>query len=66
MTFSLPANIKKHPQPFAMHRLARLELHDCYVQSLTEKLTDWSPASGDIAEECWNPRVPVLLVQLRR
>ena len=54
MTFFLPANVKKHPLPFAVHRLARLELHECYVQSLAEKLTDWSPASEDTAEECWN------------
>ena len=52
--FSLPANVKKHPLPFAVHRLARPELHECYVQSLTEKLIDWSPASEDTAEECWN------------
>ena len=54
MTFSLPANVKKHPLPFAVHRLARLELRESYVQSLAEKLTDWSPASEDTAEECWN------------
>ena len=49
-----------------MHRFSRLELHECYVQSSAEKLTDWSPASEDIAEESWNPYTPVLLVQLRR
>ena len=51
---SLAANVKKHPLPFAVHRLARPELRKCYVQSLAEKLTDWSPASEDIAGECWN------------
>ena len=54
MMFSLPANVKKHPLPFAVHRFARPELRDCYVQSLPGKLTDWSPASEDTAEECWN------------
>jgi len=28
MTFSLPVNVKKHPLPFAVHRLARLELRE--------------------------------------
>ena len=52
--FSLPANVKSHPLPFAVHRLARPELRECYVQSLVEKLADWTPASEDTAEECWN------------
>ena len=56
MMFSLPANAKKHPLPFSMHRLARPDLRECYVQFLVEKLTDWSPAFEDTstAEECWN------------
>ena len=37
-----------------MHGLARPELRECYVQSLAEKLSDWSPASEDTAEECLN------------
>ena len=41
-------------------------MHECYVQSLSEKLIGWSPASEDAAEECWNHYVPVILVLLRR
>ena len=42
MMFSLPANVKKHPLPFAVHMLARPELCECYVQFLAEKLTNWN------------------------
>ena len=50
MVFSLPFYVK---MPFAVHRL-RPELREWYVQSLAEKLTDWSPTSEGTAKECWN------------
>ena len=61
---SLPANVKKHPLPFAVHRLARPELHKCYVQSLAEKLTDWHLRI--LQESVGIAYTPVLLVLLRR
>ena len=42
MMHSLIAGVKKRPLPFAVHRFAVPEMHDSYVQSLEEKLSDWS------------------------
>ena len=42
MMCSLPAKVEKHPLPIVVHRLARPELSECYVQSLAQKLTDWN------------------------
>ena len=47
------AVIKKCPLPFVVHRFAMLEMHDSYVQSLEEKLSDWSLCEST-AEEYWN------------
>jgi len=42
MMFPLPANVKKCSLPFAVHKFAGHELHEDYVQTLKQRLTDCS------------------------
>ena len=44
----------KHPLPFAVHKFAKPELRDSYVQSLEQRLSGWSLPPGSTAEEYWN------------
>ena len=60
----LPANVKKHPLPFAIHKFARPELCEYYVQSLEQKLSDWSLPVESTTEECCNLVLPILLRSL--
>ena len=44
----------KHPLPFAMHKFAKPELSDSYVQSLEQRLSGWSLPPGSTVKEYWN------------
>ena len=44
----------KCPLPFAVHKLAKPELHDSYVRSLEQRLSGWSLFPESTAEEDWN------------